>query len=197
MQPGKARRVAGRAVSLIAIEKGNIVSRMVLHSRRRILAAAVSLAVPWAVPARAMSIGKADWVLVIKSLRQLQLFRDGRLLKTYPIALGTHPVGTKLKAGDGRTPEGVYRIDGRLPNSAYHLALHVSYPDTADIARARAAGVDPGGKIFVHGLPASFGRIDCNSFTRDWTNGCISVGNLAIEEIWDAVDDGTPIQIRA
>ena len=170
---------------------------MVRHSRRRILAAAVSLAVPCAVPARAMSIGKADRVLVIKSLRQLQLFRDGLLLKTYPIALGTHPVGPKLRAGDGRTPEGVYRIDDRLPNSAYHLALHVSYPDLADFARARAAGVDPGGKIFVHGLPASFRRVDFDSFPRDWTNGCISVGNLAIEEIWDAVDDGTPIQIQA
>jgi murein L,D-transpeptidase YafK len=168
------------------------------HTRRRVLtAAAAALALPWAKPARADAIGKADWIHVIKSLRSLQLFRDGHVLKTYAIALGAHPDGPKTRRGDGRTPEGVYRIDGRLADSAYHRALHVSYPDPADVARARAAGVDPGGAIFIHGLPAKFGRMNFTSFPRDWTNGCIAVGNLAIEEIWDAVDDGTPVEIHA
>jgi murein L,D-transpeptidase YafK len=157
----------------------------------------VALALPWAKPARAGAIGNADWIHVIKSLRQLQLFRAGHVLKTYPIALGAHPIGPKLRLGDDRTPEGAYRIDSRLADSAYHRALHVSYPDPADIARARDAGVDPGGAIFIHGLPANFGRVDFISFPRDWTNGCIAVGNIAIEEIWDAVDDGTPVQIDA
>ena len=45
-------------------------------------------------------------------------------------------------------------------------------------------------------MPARFGRTDPVRFLRDWTDGCISVGNIAIEEIWDAVDDGTPVEIR-
>jgi len=175
----------------------DVASRMDRSRRHVLTAAALAFALPWAVPVRAAVFGKADWVHVIKSIRQLQLFRAGHVLKTYAIALGSHPDGTKLRLGDGRTPEGVYSIDGRLANSAYHRALHVSYPDPADIARARAEGVNPGGAIFIHGLPANFGRVDLTSFPRDWTNGCISVGNIAIEEIWDAVDDGTPVEILA
>ena len=33
-------------------------------------------------------------------------------------------------------------------------------------------------------------------FYKDWTKGCISVDNTAIEKIWAAVDDGTPIKNR-
>jgi murein L,D-transpeptidase YafK len=139
--------------------------------------------------------GKAEYVLVLKAERELRLMRDGKVLKAYPIALGRHPVGQKLRQGDGRTPEGYYAIDGRLRDSAYHLALHISYPSDADRARARAAGVAPGDDILIHGMPAEFGRTDPVRFFVDWTDGCIAVGNLAIEEIWAAVDDGTPVAI--
>ena len=96
----------------------------------------------------------------------------------------------------GRTPEGDYVIDRRLLQTLYHLALHISYPNIKDRTRARASGVDPGDAIFIHGMPAEFGRTDPVRFFRDWTDGCISVGNGAIEVIWDLVDDGTPIELR-
>ncbi len=99
--------------------------------------------------------------------------------------------------GDGRTPEGVYLIDGRNAHSPYHLALHISYPNPAESAQSVAAHTDPGGDIFIHGLPVSYnGPGDPVRFYKDWTAGCISVGNTAIREIWAAVDDGTPIEIR-
>ncbi len=147
---------------------------------------------PWA----AEEFGKADRVLVMKGKRELQLLRGDVTLKSYPIALGSHPKGPKRQLGDGKTPEGVYVIDGRLTHTPYHLALHVSYPNEADRARAHAAHVAPGSNIWIHGMPARFGRTDPVRFFKDWTNGCISVGNIAIEEIWNAVDDGTPIEIR-
>jgi murein L,D-transpeptidase YafK len=100
------------------------------------------------------------------------------------------------RLGDGRSPEGIYRVDGRNPRSRYRLSLHLSYPNAADTARARAAGIDPGDGIFIHGMPRYFGRADPVRFFVDWTDGCIAVGNVAIEEIWDAVDDGTPVEIR-
>jgi murein L,D-transpeptidase YafK len=139
---------------------------------------------------------KADRVLVLKSERKLLLLRDGAVLRSYPIALGAHSVGPKQASGDGRTPEGVYLIDGRHPHSPYHLALHISYPNATDRTRSTTAHADPGGDIFIHGLPASYRYGDPDRFYVDWTKGCISVGNAAIEEIWTAVDDGTPIEIR-
>jgi murein L,D-transpeptidase YafK len=139
---------------------------------------------------------KADHILVLKQQRQLQLLRDGVVLKSYPIALGRHPKGPKRRRGDGRTPEGLYVIDYRFPSPSYHLSLHISYPGTEDKARARRLGVQPGGDIVLHGMPASFGHNDPARFFRDWTDGCIAVGNIAIEEIRNSVDDGTPIEIR-
>jgi murein L,D-transpeptidase YafK len=140
---------------------------------------------------------KADKILVLKSARKLQLLKDGVVLKTYPIALGANPVGPKRAGGDGKTPEGVYTIDGFQPHSRYHLALHISYPNATDRAQAEAAHRDPGGDIEFHGLPAWYnGLLNPNRFDTDWTHGCVSVGERAIEEIYSAVTVGTPIEIR-
>lgn len=139
---------------------------------------------------------KADRIVIIKSHHVLELVRDGAVLKSYPIALGRHPIGPKRRRGDSRTPEGVYIIDGRTTKTIYHRELHISYPNARDLARAKAAHVNPGGQIFIHGMPPRFGHTDPVRFFRDWTNGCIAVGNIAIEEIWDAVSDGTAVEIR-
>ncbi len=144
-----------------------------------------------------MPVLKADRILVLKSARKLELLRNGVVLKTYPIALGGNPIGPKHAGGDGRTPEGLYYIDGRQPHSRYHLALHISYPNAVDRAVAAAAHRDPGGDIEIHGLPAWYeGPLNPVRFYKDWTHGCVSVGDRAIEEIYRAVDVGTPIEIR-
>jgi murein L,D-transpeptidase YafK len=156
----------------------------------------IAAALCGAVPARAETQPKADRILVLKGKRLLLLLHEGRVIKAFPIALGARPVGPKRMRGDERTPEGIYVIDGRNPRSQYTLALHISYPDAEDLQRAAAAHEDPGGAIFIHGMPPSFGRSDPVRFFKDWTAGCISVGNAAISEIWNAVDDGTTIEIR-
>jgi murein L,D-transpeptidase YafK len=139
----------------------------------------------------------ADRILVMKAARTLQLLNGERVLASYPIALGSHPIGPKRELGDGRTPEGAYLIDGRNPSSLYHLALHISYPDAGDLARARRTGVDPGGDICIHGLPEGYEDVDPKEFSVDWTRGCIAVSDRAMEEIWSRVELGTPIEIRA
>lgn len=138
----------------------------------------------------------ADRVVVEKAARRLHLYAGERLLASYAVALGGRPQGHKQREGDGRTPEGLYRISGRNPGSRYHLALRVSYPDARDRARAAAAGVDPGGDIMIHGLPNGLGWLGRLHRLFDWTEGCIAVTNAEIEEIWHAVPDGTPIEIR-
>jgi murein L,D-transpeptidase YafK len=137
----------------------------------------------------------ADRIVVRKSKRTLELLHDGALFESFPIALGREPRGSKQEEGDGRTPEGVYLVDWRSMQTRYTRALHISYPDGNDRDRARAMKVEPGGAIFIHGLPSDYGPFDPPQWYRDWTEGCISVGNAAIVKIWDAVPDGTPIEI--
>ena len=94
---------------------------------------------------------KADFVYVDKSARTLSLYQGKTLLARFPIALGRAPVGHKEREGDKKTPEGEYVLDYKNPNSRFHRSIHVSYPNAADRARARALGVAPGGDIMIHG----------------------------------------------
>ncbi|MDZ4096321.1 MAG: L,D-transpeptidase family protein [Paracoccaceae bacterium] len=129
-------------------------------------------------------------IQVHKGARQMYLLHEGKVLKTYKIALGFAPEGHKQIEGDGKTPEGTYFIDRRNPNSNFHLSLGVSYPNEQDIARALAAGEDPGGDIFVHGR--SHWR-DLNK--GDWTAGCIAVRDAEMDEVYAMVKLGTTIHI--
>lgn len=138
----------------------------------------------------------ADHVVVYKSRRTLDLMHDGKVFASFPIALGPHPRGPKEKEGDGRTPQGHYFIDWRSADTRYTRELHISYPNAEDLARAERLHVDAGGAIFIHGLPRRFGDYNPARFYKDWTEGCIAVGNVAINQIWDDVPVGTPIVIR-
>ena len=137
-----------------------------------------------------------DRILLKKSDRKLSIFRDGKSLKTYRVALGGNPIGAKEQEGDRKTPEGVYTIDYRNPNSDYHLALHVSYPSDEDNTRAAQRGVNAGFDIMIHGLPNGHGWIGAFHRWKDWTAGCIALTDEEIEELWRVTPDGTPIEIR-
>ena len=149
-----------------------------------------------AVPPPPVKPSVADQVVVLKSQHILELLHDGQVFETYPVSLGPHAQGPKREAGDGRTPEGVYRIDGRSEHTRYTRELHISYPNARDRARAQAMHVEPGGGIYIHGVPRDYGPYDPPERFHDWTEGCVSVGNAAIVKIWDAVPDGTPVDIR-
>ena len=95
-----------------------------------------------------------------------------------------------------RTPEGLYSINGRNPNSSFHRSLQISYPDAEDRARAAGAGVDPGGLIMIHGIRNGLGWVGGLHRIIDWTNGCVAVTNAEMDEIWDSVEVGTPVEIR-
>jgi murein L,D-transpeptidase YafK len=138
----------------------------------------------------------ADRVVIEKAAHTLSLYRNGRLLKTYNVALGPNAKGPKEREGDGRTPEGQYIIDSRKPDSDFHRALHISYPNAEDRRRARKLGVSPGGAIMIHGLPNGMGSLGKAHRLHDWTQGCIAVTNKEIEEIWRVVPNGTRVDIK-
>jgi murein L,D-transpeptidase YafK len=139
---------------------------------------------------------KADQVIVVKSQRTLTLLSHEKVLRNYKVALGGTPVGAKEQQGDHKTPEGHYILDRRNAKSRFHKSIHVSYPNEQDKQRAAQRGVPAGGDIMIHGLPNGFGWLGAAHRNLDWTDGCVAVTNAEIDEIWDLVPDGTPIEIR-
>ncbi len=150
----------------------------------------------WPMPSLPAS-AHADAIIVYKSERTLVLLSGGKVLKRYSIALGAHPVGAKAEEGDGKTPEGSYIIDYRKPGSAFHLALHISYPNAQDHSAAVKRGVSAGDLIMIHGLRNGLGFLGRLHRIADWTNGCIAVTNAEIEEISRVVVERIPVEIRA
>ena len=156
--------------------------------------AAAFVAISPAPGAEVAELPTADFVLVDKSDRVLTLFADGRPYRNYlGLQLGDAPEGHKQFEGDERTPEGRYTIDYGNPESSYYLSLHISYPNAADREFAAAQGRSPGGAIFIHGQPNG---LPAGRLPGDWTDGCIALANAEIEELWQLVPDGTPIEIR-
>src|SRR6185369_6637239 len=62
----------------------------------------------------------ADRIVILKSKRTLTLYSGGKELRSYKIALGGQPIGSKTRQGDHRTPEGIYRIDSKNAHSRFH-----------------------------------------------------------------------------
>ncbi len=132
-----------------------------------------------------------DHIIVEKGKRKLSLMRDGEVVRQYDIGLGFNPVGHKRFEGDGKTPEGSYRIWTKNPRSSFYLSLGISYPNANDFNFARARGFSAGGDIFIHGES----RNPAEMLRRDWTAGCIAVKNHEIREIYSLVGVGTQIDI--
>ena len=139
---------------------------------------------------------KADQVIVVKSQRTLTLLSHGKVLRNYIVALGGTPVGAKEQPGDHKTPEGWYILDRRNAKTRFYKSIHVSYPKEQDKQRAAQRGVSAGSDIMIHGLPNGFGWLGATHRTLDWTDGCVAVTNPEMDEIWELVLDGTPIEIR-
>ena len=140
---------------------------------------------------------KADAILIEKAAHRMSLLRDGKVLATYRVSLGSGGLAPKRREGDRLVPEGSYFIEGRNPKSAYHLSLKISYPSPADRKAAAKRGEPPGGDNMIHGLPNGLGWVGPAQKLGDWTAGCIAVTNAEMDVIWRVVPDGTPVEIRA
>jgi len=147
-------------------------------------------------------------VIIKKKLRTLEVYDDGRLIKSFKVVLGFAPAGDKEIEGDGKTPEGEFYVFIKNPESRFHLSLGLSYPSSDDAKRGFANGLISkierdqiataiengkmppqktalGGEIYIHG-----GGVD-----SDWTNGCIALKNEDIEELFSSVPVGTKVII--
>jgi murein L,D-transpeptidase YafK len=150
---------------------------------------------PWAEEQRAL-------IIVDKTSRHLVLYRHGELVKSYPVVLGRR-AGRKRFEGDRRTPSGIYQITDKRPHAKYDRFLALDYPNERDLAAYRAAlsqnpapvlgrHIGPGGLIGIHGSDSEV----LNEAGVNWTLGCVSLMNRDVEELYDAVGEGTPVLIR-
>lgn len=172
-----------------------------------VLAAGQILVMPWE-NSDGSDLEKPSLV-VKKKKRLLKLFDGQQLVTSYRIALGSVPVGDKIREGDGRTPEGDFFIFTKNPESRYFLSLGISYPNTAAARRGLENGLitpaehdrivaatekkemppqktNLGGEIYIHGM----GNL------TDWTEGCIALTNREMKELYDRIPVGTPVRIE-
>lgn len=147
-------------------------------------------------------------IIIRKSARVLELYDGQRLIRSFPMVLGFSPLADKEVEGDGRTPEGEFRVAVKNPKSRFHLSLGLNYPGKEDAERGFAAGlisaeerdeiiaaVDAGimppqktrlgGEIYIHG----------GGTARDWTDGCVALENDEMGDLFEAVPIGTPVKI--
>lgn len=143
----------------------------------------------------AAELPSADRAVVRKSARRLYLLSHGNVLRSYRVALGLIPAGSKEREGDFRTPEGTYLLTRRNAHSDYFLSIQVSYPNAADMQRARRNRWQVGGSIMVHGLPNYLKHAPDYYATADWTDGCIALSNADMVEFWLLSHDNMPIEI--
>jgi murein L,D-transpeptidase YafK len=140
---------------------------------------------------------RANKILVLKTEHKLLLLDSANnVIRSYSVAIGRGGLDPKQIQGDHKTPEGLYVVDRHKRDSRFHRALHVSYPNDLDRERARKLGADPGGDIMIHGVQNGLGWLGPLHRLVDWTDGCVALTDSEIEEIWSAVPDGTPVEIK-
>jgi len=144
---------------------------------------------------------EADEIRVYKSKHRMDLISQGRVIKSYRVMLGRGGSRPKRKQGDNLVPEGKYFIDYKNPDSQFYKSLHISYPNEEDKRRASEAGVEPGGDIMIHGYPNRpkplFKFLKKMGLIKlvDWTAGCVAVDDGEMEEIYQAIEEHTPVTI--
>lgn len=119
-----------------------------------------------------LRFGAPVYMRIFKREKLLELWMEeegGRyaLFRSYPICTYSGELGPKQREGDNQAPEGFYRVaSGQLnPNSRFHLAFNLGYPNVYDRAHART-----GDFLMVHGSCVSI--------------GCYAMGDDGIEEIY-------------
>lgn len=171
-----------------------------------------------------ISAGEITHLVVLKKKRELQLWEGKKLFKTYDMKLSisyNNPLfraKAKEREGDNQTPVGFYKISKKRKNTRFPKSLLISYPNWKDKHNARVRGIPAdqiGGMILIHGNPYRVNKAvrdfaaklgieadTVESWARDyfypyfdWTNGCVAVTDAEMDEIFELVKQGTPINM--
>ena len=158
-----------------------------------------------------VEISKSDRTLVVK--------QDEEVIRYYSIAHGRGGKGTKIRAGDNKTPIGTYRAIDFKSNSKFHFFIQLNYPNPLDAWRGyrneiisaaefkrivlayKRKSLPPqntglGGYIGIHGIGLMNDEKNRIHEAHNWTEGCIAVTNEEINELRKYISLGTKVVIR-
>jgi murein L,D-transpeptidase YafK len=162
-------------------------------------------------------------LVVDKSARRIYVVKQGELAQypdgsyiSWPISLGKDPVGTKMKMGDEKTPEGLYVFTDHASASGYYGSLWLNYPSAMDAKRGKSAGLlsddqhkavvkaqrkgirppdktPMGGQILIHGTNTKIPKVGIplpsDSIARHIeTDGCVGMSNQGITDMRSHMD---------
>lgn len=151
---------------------------------------------------------KSPYVVVLKSAGELHLFDGEALVRSYSIALGPEPVGQKIRIGDGRTPEGVFRVCAKKMESEHHRFIGLDYPNPKAVERGLADGLISDGQ--AHEMMRAHESGECPSWTsalgggigihgglaaEPMTAGCVSLTDEDVEELFGVLRVGDVVEI--
>lgn len=158
-------------------------------------------------------------LVVDKKNYTLNLYADTVFIKSYRASFGKKIHTAKLRANDGATPVGEYKICRIDTSYIYHKFFQINYPNLDDAADALRKGWISqkeyndikfqyyyegctrynrvlGGNLGIHGI-GKFNFIYKNlPFVFNWTDGSIAISNEDIDEIYSVIKIGTKVVIK-
>jgi murein L,D-transpeptidase YafK len=142
------------------------------------------------------------YIVVDKSDYELHVYDEQGWYATYPVVFGNKSLDDKMMEGDRKTPEGIFTIVAKRPHAKWHKIMMLNYPTRESWQKfntRKAKGLIPrnariGGSIGIHGTWPN-DNIVVDDYTN-WTQGCVSLRNADMDELWQYIDTGTKVVIR-
>lgn len=142
------------------------------------------------------------YVVIDKSDYELNVYDAQGWLISYPVVFGNNDQGDKMIQGDRKTPEGTFTIVNKRIHNKWCRYMGLDYPTPADVARfniRKQQGLIPpnakqGAGIGIHGTwPNEENVVDQY---QNWTEGCISLKNEHVKQLYDMLPIGTKVTIQ-
>jgi len=140
-------------------------------------------------------------ILIEKSKYRLTVYFNLKPVKSYPVVFGNNPIDDKLKEGDLRTPEGIFKIKDLYPHPTWSKFIWIDYPNKSSWRKHTKAKLKGeigwqdtiGGEVGIHGVPKNSDRLIDDGL--NWTWGCISMKNKDVDDLYEFVQKGTEVEI--
>jgi lipoprotein-anchoring transpeptidase ErfK/SrfK len=141
-------------------------------------------------------------IVIDKSSYELYVYDKLGWFATYPVVFGNNSLDDKRMEGDRNTPEGGFKIANKRVHEKWDRYMGLNYPTQESLAKFNPRkqrgevprNASPGGGIGIHGTwPNEDYVVDRY---KNWTNGCISLKNEDVEDLYSYVPVGTPVTIR-
>jgi murein L,D-transpeptidase YafK len=142
------------------------------------------------------------YIIIVKSDYELQVYDKEGWYATYPVVFGSKSLEDKMMEGDRKTPEGIFHISSKRRHEKWDKMMDIDFPTKADYEKfnqRKANGLIPrnakiGGGIAIHGTWAHDEHVV--DLYQNWTNGCISLKNEDVDELYDLIPVGTKVIIK-